>query len=577
MAVHDKKVSIDGSMFKRAGAWFGVFQRGNAYGDASLYLGTCRGMAALAPERNRLIGIIPTYNGKRVPYTVEARPAELTVVTKRGNIRFTFADLSKLMAEGDEGMGLRFEKTMVQHESVHPRKDGAWECLFRMTCAMIFKGLDGSTFDFNDGKTPWKLEGLTSGAIYGQTRPNANGKFTLVMEESQFSGVVRDSYPTFAEAKASMQADWDAFIEGMPSFKQPYEDSREAAEYVLWTFQIGAQGTIRYPFMDFFAGMMGSQWQMCQNAVAMQEHIGLALDLMLHPLDRIGPEGQLPDMYDDVTFESLMIKPPMHGWALKDIMKRHDLLKECPRDKLELLYTGLGRWANWFMTIRDEDGDGLPCVVHSDETGLDDCSLFVDHLVVTTPDICAYLVLLFEAIGDLAKLLAKPEAESADWYSRATELTKRIIDELWDGERFVGLVPDTREKLVSGSIVHYLPAVLGNRLPKEIINKLADDLSDSTRFLTEWGLASEALDSDMHTSAGFGRGCVIPPAMLYICTGLWETERRDTAAMFAERYCNGLINARFAFFLNARNGMGLYNASSWSCCAYAILARMLSE
>ena len=41
---------------------------------------------------------------------------------------------------------------MVKHETVRPKKDGAWEALFRLTSSFIFKGLEGSSFDFNDGK-----------------------------------------------------------------------------------------------------------------------------------------------------------------------------------------------------------------------------------------------------------------------------------------------------------------------------------------------------------------------------------------------------------------------------------------
>ncbi|MDR0858549.1 MAG: hypothetical protein LBN97_05935, partial [Oscillospiraceae bacterium] len=566
---HTKPVSIDGSMFKRSGAWFGLFSRNFPGAELPLFLGTCHGMSALAPDKNRLIDIFPTFSGAKVPYTIEAYPAELTLVTEYGNIRFTFADSSKLIAEGDAGMGLRFEKTMVQHESVHPRKDGAWEAFFRMTSAFIFKGLGGSGFDFNDGKTPWIWEKLTSGEIFGVTRPAPGGTFTLVMEEFTYGGIVRDNYPSYAEAKASMQRDWDGFIETIPDFAGALNDKREECVYRLWSFLTEPTGTAKYPMIQMFSGVMASQWQMCQNAVALMEHTNLALDLMLGPIDRQGPEGQLADIYDDISFESQMLKPPVHGWAVKEIMKRRDLLKECPREKLELLYSGMGKWADWFMNCRDEDGDGLPSVFHSDETGLDDSTLFVRHIQVTTPDLAAYLVILFEAVGDLAKLLGKAEAESSAWYKKSSDLLKRLIDELWDGEHFVGLVPGTREKLFSKSIEHYIPAILGNRLPAEITGKLAQDLAE--KFLTPWGLASEQPDSEYFTAEGFGKGCVIPPAMTFIVTGLWETDSRDIARSFAENYCNALSKSDFPFFINAEDGSGLYYGCSWSNCAYTIL------
>jgi hypothetical protein len=75
-----------------------------------------------------------------------------------------------------------------------------------------------------------------------------------------------------------------------------------------------------------------------------------------------------------------------------------------------------------------------------------------------------------------------------------------------------------------------------------------------------------------------GRGCVVPPAMIFICTGLWETHRKNNARIFAENYCNALSNSGFPFLINPQNGMGSgYFGGSWPRCAYEILGRMLSE
>jgi hypothetical protein len=545
--------------------------------EPAFYLGTLHGMSALAPEKNKLINIFATYNGEKVAHTLEAYPAELILRTAHGNVRFTFADTTKILAEGDAGMGLRFEKSMVQHETVHRRRNGAWEAFFRLTCSVIFKGLNGSGFDFNDGVMPWDPEKLASGEVYGRTYPGPDGKFTLVMEESTYGGCVRDTYPTYAEAKASMQADWDEFADAMPVFPEPYEKAREACMYLLWSFLTSPCGGAKHTMIQMFAGVMASQWQMCQNAVALQEHTDLAVDLLLGPIDRIGPLGQLPDMYDDFQCESLMVKPPMHGWAVLEIMKRQDLLKSCSRERLEKLYDGMGRWADWFMTYRDEDEDGLPSLWHSDETGLDDCSLWAKHLQISTPDIASYLILLYEATGELAKLLDKPEAETIAWFNKSKKLLERMIEMLWDGERFFGLIPETREKVYSDTVVLYMPVILGNRLPKAILDKLVADLSDTKIFFSPYGIASEKMTSEHFSPFGWGRGCVLPPAMMYIVTGLWDTEHRAFAKAAAENYCRALNETNFPFFIDPKTGKGMYNGCSWTNCAYTVLGRLISE
>ena len=568
---------INGNLFKRRGAWCALFVRENRFGTTSLYLGTLRGASIRAREGHKLINITPTFEGRKVPFVAQADAAELTLLTRHGNVRFTFAEPTMLVAEGDPGMGLRLEKIMEQHEVVKPRRDGAWEAIFRWSCSFIFKGVEGSSFDF-DAK--WDWEKLSSFEVKGNTHPGPDGRFTLIMEEFTHAGWVREAYPTYAEARAAMQADWEAFYAKMPAFVEPFEAGRREAEYTLWSYLTAPTGTVSHTMILMIGAEMASQWQMCQNAVALQEHMDIAFDLLLSPLDRVSPVGQFSDLYNDAITVTQMVKPPMHGWALKQIMRRHDLLQEVPRDQIELLYESIGRWGDWFMTYRDDDQDGLPSFEHGDETGFDDSTLFREHMQVTSPDLSAYLVLLFEAVGDLAKLLGKPEEETAAWYKKSKDLLARMIDKLWDGERFVGLVPYTHEHIVSDSFVHYLPIILGDRLPQAIVNKMADDLSVEGMWLSPYGVASERMDSDYFDATGMAIGCgnIAPPGNIYICTGLFESSRKEVGKMIAERYCAALKDQGYALLIHPLLGNIMpYHGGSWPACAYAIIGRLLTE
>ena len=160
----------------------------------------------------------------------------------------------------------------------------------------------------NDGENFWDWATLSSGKVAGRTHPAPDGKFTLVLEEFPYGAYVRDSYPGYAEAKASMQDDWDSFYALMPAFKGILEEKRRDVEYTLWSYITSPYGLARYPMIQMFAGIMASQWQMCQNAVALQEDIDLAIGLLLGPIDRQSPEGQLADSYDDFACEKQLIK-----------------------------------------------------------------------------------------------------------------------------------------------------------------------------------------------------------------------------------------------------------------------------
>jgi hypothetical protein len=329
-----------------------------------------------------------------------------------------------------------------------------------------------------------------------------------------------------------------------------------------------------------FPGETASQWQLVQNAVGLQEHPDLAIDLLLAPLQRQSEEGKLADSYDETMLSGHGIKPPVYGWALKQIMKRHDIGKEWPREKLEQLYIGAGRWADWFMKYRDEDGDGLPSLEHPGETGFDEVSLFRDHVQMTSPDLPAYLVLAFEAQGDLAKILKRPESEAEAWYQKSEALLQLMLQKMWDGEHFFGIVPYTFEKIFSGSNVHYIPIILGKRLPQHIIDKMSSDLSEEGGLLSPYGLATERmLDSDYYETQGVQMGCgaIDPPAEVFICTGLWDAGKKDLARMITERYCTRLKDGGFSHIISPVTGTGTWFWGTWSRCVYNILCRMISE
>ena len=574
-ADYSQAYSISGNIFKRRGAWFSLMCRNTEYGSAELRLITHHGGKIQAKDKEKLLDIYPTFGGNKVPFSIQAELSQLTVHTRHGQIRFTFADATLLLAEGDPGMGLKLEKQMEQHETVKPRAGGAWEGAFRCSESLIFKGLLGSGFTFGD--RTWSWEKLSSGDVCGVTTPDADGRFTLAIEEFTHAGHLRPAYPGFREARESMQADWEDYNRAFAPFRADLQAKGQLARYTQWAYLLEPRGPLLHKMLLMLPTDLCSQWQLCENAVALGERMDLALELLLAPLDRAAADGQLSDVYDDVFAIRQMYKPPVHGWAVLELMKTHDLMQECPREKLEQLYDLMGRWGDWFMLNRDDDHDGLPAYEHGDETGFDDCTLFRDHISVTAPDLSAYLVLLFEAEGKLAQLLGKPEADS--WLQKSQALLNRMLALLWDGEQFCGLVPGTGERLYSDSVIHFLPLVLGDRLPSKVLDTMTDRLMSDAGFLTPYGVASESIYSDYYHPAGMSmaRGYILPPAMIFLCTGLLESARREEGKQLAERYCRALGEGNFPFLMNPIRGGSGFFGGTWPCCAYTILASKLSQ
>jgi len=566
--------SIGGTPFTRRGSYFGIYSEpgyGDGYGQSKVYLGTRRGAAANNPT-NRMFSLAPTYRGHKVPYAVKTSASELTLQTRYGGVSFAFAEPSLLLIRGEKGLGLRLETRMTAHEMVKRRGDDAWEAIIRWVCSLVLKPLRGElAMD-----APWEWEELSTPRVKADMLPDDTGAFTLAIEEFTHAGWVRDAYPAYEEGKASAAREFAAFLQNIPHLPGPLEERREEAAWFLWSYFVNPSGKIKRPLIYMTGTSCASEWQMCQNAVALHRDLALSVELLLNMFDEASPVGQLPDFYDDMRGIYQLIKPPLQGWALKLLMKDHDLGREVPREKLEALYAGCAKWADWFMRYRDDDHDGLPQYEHGDETGLDDCSVFKVSPVMETPDLCALLGLLFEALGDLAKILGKDPSEASEWYRRSKEIIDRMLAAFWNGERFVALVSGTHEVVATDSILYYLPIILGRRLPQQVIDRLAHDLSVEGDLLTPYGLASEKISTsdDFALGRSMAKGSILPSNHMLIVPGLMDAGKEDLARLIAKRYCTAMKDGGLSLLVNPFSGARGAFGCSWPACAYIALAQL---
>ncbi|MBQ3864235.1 MAG: NAD(P)H-binding protein [Clostridia bacterium] len=565
-----------GSGFLRRGSYFGVYfvpmrfsTGGMSYASNALEIASRRGAAAQVG--GSMLKLIPTYKGHNIPYAIRTAPAEMTLVSLYGTIRFCFARPNLLLIKGEGGLGLKLETNMHEHQLFKKRGEKAWEELLPYLGDLIINPLQGSI----DIDAPYVWEELTTPRVRGEAKPDADGRFLLSLEEFTVSGVVRDSYPTYEEGLADVTADWESFLSKVPPFPGVLEQRRLEAVWTLWSYLVGPSGLIKRPLIYMTGKGVASAWQMCQNAVALHHDIDLAVELLLNMLDQQFPTGQLPDLYDDLHGANMTFKPPLQGWALKWIMKSHDLKQEVPREKLERMYEGFLRWADWFFQYRDDDHDGLPQYEHGDETGFDDNTIFERNPIMKLPDLPAYLALTYEALADLGRILGRDE-DAEKLMQKSRELIDRLVRTFWNGERFIALTARTHEVVATDSLLYYLPIVLGKRLPQEIIDRIASDLSEEGEFLTGYGLASERLTGDGFRGVGYTRGAVLAPTNLLILTGLYDAGYEDLAKKIALRYCTALKNGGFNLMINPMQGNFGGFACSWPACAYVALADMIS-
>lgn len=563
---------LTSNAFYRRGAWFGVYARPQRYASPAnvgewsttdLFIGTRRASAAQLAS-NLLMQLIPVKDGVQVAYSVTAKAEELTVNTAYGKIRFCFAETGLIMVKGENGLGLRLEKDLTIHQMAKRRGEHGWETSFGYVCSIVYNPVIG-TLDMN---APWDFERLSSPQLRAEVKPDENGVFLLSIEESRHLGRVREKYPTYEEALADVTNEWQTFLSHRPALGEKYAADREETAYLTWSHLADPTGLVKRPILFMRQESIASSWQMCETAVVLKDDFDLAIELFLNMLDAQSPNGQIPDMYSDATFNATRFKPPIQGWALEMLMRYHDFAAEVPRDKLLYMYEGYSKWADWFTKYRDDDHDGIPQLEHGDETGNDDSPLFHKVYAVDDPEIAAMLALLYEKLGDLAGILGKEDEKKAR-YAQSRETIDKMIAMFWNGERFIAREHENHDNIIDvKSVQFYRILMLGKRLPQEIIDRMAADLAEEDHYLTPYGFRVEDLHDSPYSVNGTGRGKILPSDNIIIITGLYLSGKVEQAKEAAKRYIEGFHKCPTMYYAGGFIG-------SWSAAGFQILANLL--
>ena len=263
-------------------------------------------------------------------------------------------------------------------------------------------------------------------------------------------------------------------------------------------------------------------------------------------------------------------KPPIHGWALRRLREAGVLTGQ----RLGEAYRMLARLAEGWLRTMDWDGDGVCQYLHGNDSGWDNCSAIGWGQAVEAPDLSAYLVACMDELAIEADELCLT-AEAENWRNRSDNLLSTFLAHSWDGERFRVLENGTHREIEDAdSLLPFLPLILGDRLPKEIFDKLTAGLTEENRFLTPYGLATESVKSPYYKPDGYWLGPIWAPPTMFIADGLRRGGAETLAREIARRFCDTCAMSGFAENFNAVTGAPLRDpAYTWTSSVFLTLAR----
>ena len=401
----------------------------------------------------------------------------------------------------------------------------------------------------------------------GERRVTLEGtEWEAVIEEFEASRAPYHATSGFDDARDRVDAEFAEYLDAVAPWRTDTTPAAALAAYVLWSATVTPRGFVTRESILMSKHWMDKvwSWDHCFNALALAEGLPReAFDNLMMPFDHQEPGGAIPD---SITHSEVLwnyVKPPIHGWALTSLRERTDL----GRDQLIEIHGRLAAWSGFWLARR-APGHALPHYQHGNDSGWDNATTFDRDRVIESPDLAALLAVQLHVLGDLTEELGLAGAQQ--WRDRGDKLAEALQDELWRGTRFVGRATDSGRDSTGTSLLGLIPLLATEHLRPDIVTALVAGIRT---HLTEWGLATEPVDSPQYEPDGYWRGPIWAPSTMLIHDGLRRAGRHELADEISVRFRRLCERSGFAENFDAVSGHGLRDrAYTWTAAVYLILA-----
>lgn len=519
--------------------------------------------------------LIPLVDGRPCDYEIWAEPYRLCIRMQEKMIELVFDDADTIcIHSSDERAGLRLDTLSARggFDFIQPVQSGSetWYLLnsFKSYSRYMLHSDSGNM----ELSQTWVEESSPDSVIDFMV---SDGEMLVILQEVQDVWTNHKKDYEFEKIRDKAKKEYQLFESSMPSVPHGYEGAREIAAYVNYSSFLNPKGFIKRPVMLMSKNWMSKvwSWDHCFNALALAYHQPeAAWDQFMFPFDHQSPTGRIPDSVEDSLIIDNYCKPPIHGWTLHKLKK----IMKLDQQMLEEAYEKLGRYTNWWLNYRDQDGDGLCEYTHGNDSGWDNSTAFSKLPPVITPDLAALLIVQMDELAATAQELGR-ESDAKVWTDRANAMLEKMLMILFDGDRPLSRQALTGDEIQTDSLILYLPVILGDRLPEHIRTYLVETLK-SDKFLTEFGWATESPDSPYYVSDGYWRGPIWAPSTFLLLDGMNACGEKEFVRDVADRFCRMVEREGCAENFDALTGCGLRDrAYTWTGSAMLVIAHEYIE
>lgn len=344
--------------------------------------------------------------------------------------------------------------------------------------------------------------------------------------------MIREVQP-FSVSLSASEERWHRWFNSVPQVSPEYARTYAYAWWIMANNLISPQGKIIYeammPSKITYVGLW--LWDNAMHSLAYR-HIDpdIARNQIRAMLAHQLPSGMLPDaIYDegivaeiDHPILAAVTKPPILAWAA---LKLHET--DPNLEFLAEIYQPLVRLNSWWMSMNDDDGDGLVQYNHPYSSGLDDSPLWDYGMPVESPDINTYMVVQLGSLAVIAEQLNMP-SEAAMWRKRASSIVKRMIEHFWDPEAGIFWATREHERIPVVTPFNLFPIWTG-QLSTEMNERLIAHLLNPDEFWGEFALPTVSRSDPHFSPITMWRGPVWVNVNYFFIEALNQIDREDLA------------------------------------------------
>lgn len=495
---------INDAPFSRRGHWLSLNYLDEPTGRV-LCMRTARG----AVTHRTLLKIDVLRAGERAPFELVVEAGCIRLITPFGSATLALTDTATLRIKIVQGLSLRVQMADQPYSSSLECEPGRWHLnLNASRTRLMISALSGELHGhapFIPGKSDTQPARLELSASRGE----ATAELEITeFESSWLRPAARLGFDEITEQAGREFSEWFA---AFGEFRAEALTLARRAAFVLWTNTVPGEGNFAYPAVVMSRQALTGvwSWDHCFVALALaRAHPAQAWEQWWLPFKLQTAEGMLPDAFTDSSRDYAMTKPPVHGWALQTILQFYHPTAE----QVHQAYGALERWTNWWLTHRDDDGDGIAQYNHGCESGWDNDSLCCGGLPCESADLSVYLIQQQQMLAVLARRLNR-EDDARRWDLAAQLLKERLLAHSWKDDHFIAPQSGSHALGPQGNCLRqFWPLLLGKELPDAITSVLLKDLLAPGDFRTSHGFATESTSSSYYKSNGYWLGPIWAPS-----------------------------------------------------------------